>query len=229
MNNTGAIAHTLLPVWFAIPSLTNFKSVRMSSCAAPRTDFSGMHPGHGGTYTSSNELSYYRQYASARFGLTQKKGGWDCTRHYEIIASGCVPYFVGLHLVLDSLTMYALPKRMLLQALELPGVPSESLFKDPPALQEQLKLRQYLKLDHSKFNTSAYCNLAERLIEYSDTALTAEALGKYVVTNIQASVLGEGTPLRMLIVTGDEADMQATLTYQGLYLVLGADSITTWT
>ena len=27
------------------------------------------------------------------FGSTKKKAGWDCMRHYEIVASGAVPFF----------------------------------------------------------------------------------------------------------------------------------------
>jgi hypothetical protein len=26
----------------------------------------------------------------------QKKGGWDCLRHYEIIGNGCMPYFENI-------------------------------------------------------------------------------------------------------------------------------------
>ena len=40
-----------------------------------------------------DEESYFKQYANSIFGTTTKKNGWDCLRHYEIIASGCLPYF----------------------------------------------------------------------------------------------------------------------------------------
>ena len=32
----------------------------------------------------------------SRFGVTTKKSGWDCMRHYELAASGCVPCFRDL-------------------------------------------------------------------------------------------------------------------------------------
>ena len=28
--------------------------------------------------------------------VLQLKRGWDCLRHYEIIAAGCLPYFPGI-------------------------------------------------------------------------------------------------------------------------------------
>jgi hypothetical protein len=35
------------------------------------------------------------------FAFTHKRGGWDCMRHYEILASGCVPYMADIQ-TLDS-------------------------------------------------------------------------------------------------------------------------------
>ena len=45
------------------------------------------------TYIYKDEENYYKQYSEAYFAFTQYKGGWDCLRHYEILASGCVPFF----------------------------------------------------------------------------------------------------------------------------------------
>lgn len=45
------------------------------------------------SYVFNTENLYYQQYAESYFGLTTKKGGWDCMRHYEIIRAGCIPYF----------------------------------------------------------------------------------------------------------------------------------------
>lgn len=50
-------------------------------------------PGFRETYRFGQELEYYQMYQSARFGFTWKKGGWDCLRHYEIIANGAIPVF----------------------------------------------------------------------------------------------------------------------------------------
>lgn len=44
----------------------------------------------------SEEKDYYDDLASARFGITQMKGGWDCMRHYEIAANWTVPCFYEL-------------------------------------------------------------------------------------------------------------------------------------
>jgi hypothetical protein len=50
--------------------------------------------GAGGTgYRFDTEEAYYADLRSSRFGVTTKKGGWDCMRHYEIAANGAVPAF----------------------------------------------------------------------------------------------------------------------------------------
>jgi hypothetical protein len=41
----------------------------------------------------ASELEYFRGIARSRFAVTCKRAGWDCMRHYEIAACGCVPCF----------------------------------------------------------------------------------------------------------------------------------------
>jgi len=54
---------------------------------------------HGAStvYAFDNEHSYYSDLQSSRFGITMKRAGWDCLRHYEIAANGCVPCFKSLN------------------------------------------------------------------------------------------------------------------------------------
>jgi len=43
------------------------------------------------------EDDYYNDLSRSWFGLTCKKGGWDCLRHYEIIAAGSLLLFRDYH------------------------------------------------------------------------------------------------------------------------------------
>ncbi|HXA53591.1 MAG TPA: hypothetical protein VNV37_01830 [Solirubrobacteraceae bacterium] len=47
-------------------------------------------------YAFEDEAAYYADLRSARFGITTKRAGWDCLRHYEQAANGCVPCFRDL-------------------------------------------------------------------------------------------------------------------------------------
>jgi hypothetical protein len=44
----------------------------------------------------ADEAEYYADLQGARFGVTTKRAGWDCMRHYEIAANACVPCFRNL-------------------------------------------------------------------------------------------------------------------------------------
>jgi hypothetical protein len=48
------------------------------------------------TYAFDDEADYYADLRSSRFGITVKRAGWDCLRHYEQAANGCVPCFRDL-------------------------------------------------------------------------------------------------------------------------------------
>lgn len=44
----------------------------------------------------ASERDYHHGLAGSRFAVTTKRAGWDCLRHYEIAANGCVPCFRNL-------------------------------------------------------------------------------------------------------------------------------------
>jgi hypothetical protein len=52
--------------------------------------------GTGTRYVFDDERDYYADLQRSRFGITTKRAGWDCLRHYEQAANGCVPCFRDL-------------------------------------------------------------------------------------------------------------------------------------
>jgi hypothetical protein len=52
--------------------------------------------GTGTSYVFADESDYYADLRASRFGITTKRAGWDCLRHYEQAANGCVPCFRDL-------------------------------------------------------------------------------------------------------------------------------------
>jgi len=48
-------------------------------------------------YIFRKEGDYYSDLRRSRFGITTKRGGWDCIRHYELAANGCVICFKNLN------------------------------------------------------------------------------------------------------------------------------------
>ena len=47
-------------------------------------------------YAFDSEDAYRADLQRARFGVTTRRAGWDCLRHYELAANGCVPCFRDL-------------------------------------------------------------------------------------------------------------------------------------
>jgi hypothetical protein len=45
------------------------------------------------SYAFTSENEYYKDLQESRFGITTKRAGWDCLRHYEIAANGAVMCF----------------------------------------------------------------------------------------------------------------------------------------
>lgn len=104
----------VLPIQFGIPK----EKIRLGPYAKQRV-MSPLIPGDYSTYTYyDSETRYYDQYSESYFGRTRKKGGWDCMRHYEIMAAGALPYFEGLEDCPD-MTMFWLPKPALKAARRL--------------------------------------------------------------------------------------------------------------
>lgn len=65
------------------------------------------------SYIYNTEEEYYNNYRIAKFGITRKKSGWDCMRHYEILGNYCIPFFENLE-ECPAYTMMNLPKQTII-------------------------------------------------------------------------------------------------------------------
>lgn len=100
----------IFPLGYAFPD-----ELFLASMSPKKQLWAEVIPGLRQTYRFSDESSYYKMYADARFAFTWKKGGWDCLRHYEILANGTIPAFPDLvNCPKDTLTH--LPKDLIIQA-----------------------------------------------------------------------------------------------------------------
>lgn len=93
----------LFPISFAMPTNKGFFNKDKIK------PFSFITPLNRQTYIYNNETDYYKDYQEAKFGVTLKKAGWDCMRHYEILSNGCIPYFIDIEKCPES-TLTHFPK-----------------------------------------------------------------------------------------------------------------------
>ena len=113
-------------------------------------------PGKLETYVFTNEKDYHKDYQKSLFAITHKKCGWDCMRHYEILANGCIPVFKDLHQCPNNI-MTLFPKEYIID------------------------LQSLCKNDNLILNKNEYKLHIEYLLNYTRQYLTTEHLAKYVL------------------------------------------------
>ena len=116
------------------------------------------------------EYDYFASYRAAMYGYTKLKAGWDCNRHYEILAQGTAPWFEQLELS-PAHTMMHLPKQLLIQLRDM-----------LPYNADHYDSNDYLtSLPPKAFNHTAYWIGMQRLMHYTQQRLTTTALAKYML------------------------------------------------
>lgn len=83
-----------------------FQQTAPHSCLFQREEDLGGGSGH---HIFDKETDYYEDLSKSWFGLTCKKGGWDCLRHYEIIAAGSLLLFKDYNLKPEKCSPQELP------------------------------------------------------------------------------------------------------------------------
>lgn len=153
---------TVYPLQFSISDTKIIKETPYKD-----KDFAHIIPGELSTYIFTEEDDYYKDYQRSYFALTWKKGGWDCMRHYEILANGCIPYFVDLANANPN-TMYFLPKDLIMEAMRLPGVYFDKDTKKSC-------------IDHRLFDKAKYYEILEKILEHTRKHLTSKNMADYIL------------------------------------------------
>lgn len=138
------------PISFAIPA----KSI-VETVPDKERDLAYIIPGDKSTYIYDSETAYYEGYRKARRGVTFKKAGWDCMRHYEILANGCIPYFPDIRQC-PVHTMFNFPKSIIVETNRL--------------------------FDCGGMSEQTFRYIAEYLLQYTRMYLTTKELAKYVLS-----------------------------------------------
>jgi len=144
-----SINNNYIPIHFAIPEckITKNKLNKIQ-------EYGHIIPGQSG-YIFKNEQDYYDDYNRSYFGVTMKKAGWDCMRHYEILANNCIPYFIDLESC-PKYTLTNLPKEILIEVRELAN-----------------------NFEEQKYNV-----ILDELFKYTKNNLTTKALAKHVLSYV---------------------------------------------
>ena len=143
----------LHPINFGIP-----ESKIINKVPEKTQDWGTVIPGRMDTYVFFDEQSYYKDYQNSYFALTHKKGGWDCMRHYEIMANGCVPYFPDIENC-PELTMKTFPKSLCKEAIKM--------------------------VESGEIDDTKYYNLANNFLNYTKENLTSKNIVNNLLSEIK--------------------------------------------
>ena len=159
----------LKPIHFAIPECKIRDKI---NGANHLQNIATCVPGIKETYIYKDEQSYYDDMYNSRFAITMRKAGWDCMRHYEIMANGCIPLFLNFE-----------------------NRPTQTLTNLDPDLMHRCWLAaENFKSDELSGHTvgamkiesalSKISHLKEEILEYTKQHLTTTKLAKYVLENV---------------------------------------------
>jgi hypothetical protein len=139
---------------------------------------SSLIPGKIKTYIYNTEEDYYNEYRQSFFATTIKKAGWDCMRHYEIIANGCIPYFPNIE---------KCPTHTMTIPLKILFVKGNALFKQFIISQREssgVKSIEHLTAD----DINQYTILLNDFLDYMRENLTTNKIAKYILESCSRRV-----------------------------------------
>jgi hypothetical protein len=168
--------HTF-PIAFSIP-----KEIIVDSVPEKRQYIMPLIPGVPETYIYSDETSYYGAYQQSLFGLTWKKAGWDCLRHYEILSQGCLPLFLDIHHMPPTL-MRTYPRDKVERLLDL-AIKINGYTKDMDFVYNQSMSITNVNFSSMQFadpNSYGYFDIASEVLEHTKRFLTTEYQAGYVL------------------------------------------------
>lgn len=98
-------------------------------------------------------------------------------RHYEIMANGCIPYFLCLESC-NQKTMEFLPRHLILEAMRLPGVSMVTT--------DDARNINYtdLNVDRKVFDTKRYYEIVDAILDHMHKYLTTRSMAEYLLKTL---------------------------------------------
>ena len=142
------------PIGFSIPA-----EKIVGSVGTKAKIYSSLVPGVVSSYIYKDEDSYYNEYRQSIFAMTCRKAGWDCMRHYEILACGAIPLFINSG-----------------------GIPRNTMTFYPKELLERIYAEIIPKIHELGLEGVAALTkpIADLLLQYTRAKLTTLAMAKYI-------------------------------------------------
>ena len=181
------------PISFSIPS----EKIITQICPKEKL-MAYIIPGNQKTYIYKKEEDYYKDYQISFFGTTMLKAGYDCLRHYEILANGCIPYFIDIQNI-PKKTMHNFPKNIISESNNL----YEKIIKNGITNDDKNNLLEISKI----------------LLDYTKNNLTTEHCANYILEKTKNKNVS-----KILFLSGDVSiDYLRCMTLHGFKKIFGVN------
>ena len=193
------------------------------SCVPEKVyDFSAIDPANRNSYIYGmrDQSEYKRNMAHSRFSYTRKKAGWDAQRHFEIMASGAIPYFEAIESIPERIIPF-MPKEILTAAKNF----ADSYASTIDNLSRPTEFKS--NFNHSMYNEIACCVLSHAKEHQTSVALVRYLLKvaknhDYSIDNLKNVVVRN-----VLVLCGPpEFDYMVSSLLHGLREILGDSAVT---
>ena len=178
--------NNVIPISFAIPKEKILKTINEN----PANLLAPLVPGRLDTYIYDNEKTYYDMYSNSIFAITNKKLGWDCLRHYEILMNGCIPLFFNIKNC-PKQTLTTLPKNKLIDIYDKFNKILQLYFPFNIYKKKFLSIDKVISYIPNIFKdksaslfldkNSEILDIKNELLSYTQQYLTTQHLAKYVL------------------------------------------------
>lgn len=157
----GIPEHRIRKIDYSIKDQLFQKTAPDSALCLPVNDLGGGFKHH----KFDDEELYYNDLSRSWFGLTCKRGGWDCLRHYEIIAAGALLLFKDYNKKPELCSPRNLPCYSYSSKEELDQLMQKLIINNKPTLEyvSMLNLQRQWLLDHGTTKARAI-KIIERLV-----------------------------------------------------------------
>lgn len=224
------------PISFSIPAELIGEQV-----PPKKKSFCRVIPGNKTTYFD-DEDAYYAELKESLFTVTYKKAGWDCMRHYEILAMGSLPLFLDISFLPNEKNRLSpMPTMLALHPIKLYEVINQFPHLQILAIRTPhptgLFLIEKLEFDFESelFDKQLYTALTMATMQYNRNVFSSSAMAKYMLQTIQENVkdfgkvLGKDGNIRTVLYLSHWCfdrfgDYLIEMTLHGLKKVLGENT-----
>lgn len=213
---------TVNPIGFSLP-----KHMFQPYIPDKAQSFGSVIPGNISTYlfrvVDTNNVSilrhqqeaYYRDMSRSLFCITFGKSGWDCLRHLEILAAGCVPLFTDIDLVTPHM-LSGYPKHLFQVLLGYPGLSVTG---------KRVRDNFTLALNEAAIDQELYIVIVSALLHYSRSVLSTEGMARYFLRRVTELQGPSARPVRKVLCLVPDMDVSRNGDYQFDTLLHGLKAV----